>query len=174
MVFTSSEVDSSQLSDEQRETNANGRHESALVLLRRKHDDRENQFCGQEHLQKNTVAMSAVLDSSAVHSASYPCAIDAPPPRVVETLSGPGRIAETTAAADMAPRICDMKTKPARTQPTAPIKANANVTAGLNKPVYPLEPVPSLDMVVFQRTSTDSEEDPCIDRETEAEGKGDV
>lgn len=55
--------------------------------------------------------------------------------RVVDTLSGPGNIAATTAAEQMAPSISATKATPARTQLIAPIKAKASVTAGLNNPI---------------------------------------
>lgn len=61
-------------------------------------------------------------------SRKRPLAMDVPPPSVVFTFIGPGRIAETTAAAQMAPSIWEMKTRPARSQVTAPIRAIPSVT----------------------------------------------
>lgn len=59
----------------------------------------------------------------------------------VVTLSGPGNSAETTAADAILPRICEMKTKTARCQLTAPIKAMPSVTAGLKRPISPCQPL---------------------------------
>jgi hypothetical protein len=51
-----------------------------------------------------------------------PCAIDTPEPRVVETFSSPGNIAETTAAAHMPASICEMKQRIARVVVIAPMR----------------------------------------------------
>jgi hypothetical protein len=57
-----------------------------------------------------------------------PWAVLVPPPRVVETLSGPGKRAETTAAAQIEDSIWAMKMTAARKGVTAPMKRSPRVT----------------------------------------------
>lgn len=49
------EVDSDELGDEKRETDADRGDERALMLLGRKHEDGEDQFGGEEHLDEKTL-----------------------------------------------------------------------------------------------------------------------
>lgn len=84
-----------------------------------------------------SMTVSVLVDAPFIPIDIYlhkPCATEVPPPRVVATFMGPGNVAYTTPEAAMLPKICATKTRAARVQPTAPIKAIPRVTAGLNKP----------------------------------------
>ena len=72
----------------------------------------------------SAASMKMVKTNSAVKNISRktPCAIVVPPPREVDTLSGPGRIAETTPAAAMPASIWAMKQRMARRGLTAPMR----------------------------------------------------
>jgi len=61
-----------------------------------------------------------------------PCALLVPPFRVVATVSGPENNALATAAADIPPSICAMKTKPPRLNGMAPMRHSPRVTCELS------------------------------------------
>ena len=74
--------------------------------------------------------MKMVKTSWAVQNISMksPCEIEVPAASVVDTLSPPGKRAETTAEADIAPKSCEMATSRPRPQVKAPIRHMPNVT----------------------------------------------
>jgi len=78
----------------------------------------------------SAASMKMQKTSSAVKNISMnsPCTMLEPPPRVVDTFSGPGKSAETTAAEAIEPKICDINTRPPRVQLTAPIRHMPRVT----------------------------------------------
>jgi hypothetical protein len=57
-----------------------------------------------------------------------PCEIDVPPPSRTSIVSGPGKVAETAAAAAIPPNICAKKTQMPRVAGTAPTSHNVSVT----------------------------------------------
>jgi hypothetical protein len=61
-------------------------------------------------------------------SMKRPCEIDVPPPSATVTVSGPGKVAETAAAAAIPPTIWAKKTKMQRVAGTAPISHRVSVT----------------------------------------------
>lgn len=61
-------------------------------------------------------------------SRKTPCAIEVLAPRVVETLKGPGRMADTTAAALIPASICAIKHRIARVAVRAPTRYRPRVT----------------------------------------------
>ena len=85
----------------------------------------------------SAASMRMVKTRRAVRNISMnsPRAMDVSPPRVVETLRGPGKSADTTPEAAIEPRSWARKIRPARNQGTAPMRAMARVTAGLKRPV---------------------------------------
>jgi hypothetical protein len=61
-------------------------------------------------------------------SIKRPCTTEVPPPRVVETLRGPGKMHETRAAATIPARICVGISRAARTKSRAPTRRSPTVT----------------------------------------------
>lgn len=104
MKLTAGEEYTRKLGNKQGQANADWCYESALVLLCGEHKDGEDELGSKEHLDDCSMLVFC-LQSCSITCLQSPRATDVPLLRVVETLSGPGNSADTTAEAQMLPRI---------------------------------------------------------------------
>ena len=124
----------------------------------------------------SAASMKIVKTSCAVRNISMkrPRTTEVPADRFVRTRSGPGKRAETTAAAAMPPRICDITTNTPRTQGTAPMRHMPNDTCqsfSLWRGCC-VQRTGGTTYRGIEQASTNPKENPGVHCEREAKGQG--
>jgi hypothetical protein len=94
---------------------------------------------------------------------------------VVRTESGPGKSADTTPAAAIAPRICEMIRSAALIQPIAPMRAIAMVTwrsqVSQEFTIWAVMTSSASTYSGIEKTTTDAEKDPNVDGQRKAKSQ---